>query len=87
VTINSLEKGKVIERSLKCINDLWSIVCYPYPKMFSKDKKDQKRGFTYDGNVVSFASLDEETRKQMKEIMMAVLDKRRKELNEELKIL
>lgn len=87
MTRDNLERGKVIERSIKCINDLWSIVCYPYPKMFSKDKQDQKRGFTYDGNVVSFASLDDETRKQLKEAAQSVLDKRKSELNKELETL
>lgn len=83
----TLNRGKEIEKSLECIHRLRSIMLMPYPSMFSKGKRDKNSGFIYDGNEVSFARLDEETRIKLKEEIVNILDEREKMLNDELKSL
>lgn len=86
MTKENLKRAKEIEKSIETINTLHSIVHYPYPNMFSKFK-DKRNGFCYDGDVVCFASLDEQTREELKTSIYEIIDRRREELREELEVL
>ena len=79
-----IEKANKLIRSQQCLNDLRQIVIYPYPGMFSKRKHDQKTGFCYNGDYVSFAHLDDVTKDKLKAAILTVIDDRYNELNDEI---
>ena len=79
-----IEKANKLIRSQQCLNDLRQIVIYPYPAMFSKRKHDQKTGFCYNGDYVSFAHLDDVTKDKLKAAILTVIDDRYHELNDEI---
>lgn len=80
----AIEKANKLIRSQQCLNDLRQIVIYPYPEMFSKRKHDQKTGFCYNGDYVSFAHLDDVTKDKLKAAILTVIDDRYNELNDEI---
>lgn len=86
MTNKELERAKEIERSIETLDDLLSIINFPYPKMYSakKNKKDKRTGFTDSDEVISFYCLDDKTRLELKESMHNIINKRRQELREEL---
>lgn len=80
----TIEKVNKLIHSQKCLDDLRRIVTYPYPQMFSKRKHDQNTGFCYNGNYVSFAHLDDDTKDKLKTAILAVINNRYSELNYEI---
>lgn len=83
MTKKILNRAKEIEKSLEMIDKLHYIVHCPYPKMIS-NFKDKENGFCYDGDVVCFVSLDEQTREELKKSIYEIIDRRRNELKNEL---
>lgn len=83
MTEKNLKRANEIKKSIDAIKELNRIICYPYPNMISK-YKDKRNGFYYDGDVVCFVSLDEQTREELKSSMHEVIDRRWRELEEEL---
>lgn len=81
----SIEEANKLIRSQQCLNDLRHIVTFPYSQMFSKRKHDQKTGFCYNSNCVSFANLDDATRVRLKAAIITVIDERYSEIDEEIK--
>ena len=86
MTEDDLKRAKEIEQSLITIDKLHNIVHFPYPKIIS-NFKDKKNAFYYGGDVVSFISLDEKTREELKTSIYEIINRRRTELKEELKSL
>lgn len=80
----AIEKANKLIHSQQCLDDLRRIVIYQYPEMFSKRKHDQKTGFCYNGDYVSFAHLDDITKDKLKTAILAVINDRYNELNDEI---
>lgn len=91
-----LERANELSESRECIKTLFGLVGYPYPKMYCDSKTikaqiikglDKHTGFCYDGEVVSFISLDEQTRTELKDAIHEVLMKRLEEIDKEFNAL
>lgn len=81
----SISKANKLIRAQQCLDDLRMIIAVPYPRMFSKRKRDQDTGFCYDGDYVSFANLDDTTREKIKAAILSIIDERYSEIEDEIK--
>ena len=80
--IEEYEKAEELIKSKKILRKLHDIFCFPYPKIFSPLKKLL---FYHDGYEVSFISLDEETQIELKDSIKSIIEKRLREIEDELK--
>lgn len=81
----SIEKANELIRSKKCIDDLRNILAVPYPRIFSKDKRDRQTGFCYSNDYISFSNFDDTTRERLRSAIRSVIDERYNEIEEEIK--
>ena len=83
MTNEAYEKAIELHDILDVLDEIWQISCVPYPKL---EIFKCKFGFRYseDNHVVNFCCLDKTTREELKEAIMAVVEKRRHEIKEEL---
>lgn len=68
----TLKLANKITRSIDVLNDLDCIMCAPYPQFSGHDR------------IANSAAFDEETLKKLKIIIKEFIDRRKKELQEEL---
>lgn len=71
------EHATELRRTRKILEDVNHIMTFPYPE-FSFSYKSERLN-------VDFVELDNETRKQLKEVISNVVEKRRQEIEEEFK--
>lgn len=85
MTNETYEKATELHESLRILDEVWKISCHPYPDL-EIFKRKKEFGFRYsdDSCKVNFYSLDKITREELKEAIMDVIDKRRREIKEEL---
>ena len=81
----SISEANDLIRAQRRLSDLRRIIAVPYPRMFSKRKRDQETGFCYDGDYVSFANLDDTTGEKIKAAILSVIDERYSEIEDEIK--
>lgn len=80
--IQDYEKVQDLLKSKEKLNKLRRIFCYPYPRIFCPLKKFL---FFYgDVGEICFISFDEQTQKELKESIQQVINKRLKEIEEEI---
>lgn len=80
--IQDYEKVQDLLRSKEKLNKLRRIFCYPYPRIFCPLKKFLF--FYRDTEEICFISFDEQTQKELKESIKQVINKRLKEIEEEI---
>ncbi len=71
-----------LRRTKKILEKVYNIMTFPYPE-FNIFKP--KFSFSHEHLNVDFVELDNETIKQLKEAILNVVEKRRQEIEEELK--
>lgn len=82
MTQDELRKANELNHSLETLNKLRRIFCSPYPQIHKGGKSIT---FWSGRNIdVSFASLDDQTCRELKDAIAATVDKRIKEVNQEL---
>ena len=81
----SISEANELIRVQRRLEDLRRIITYPYPKMFSKRKHDQKTGFCYESDYLSFCVLDDATREKIKAAILSIIDERDSEIEDEIK--
>lgn len=81
----SISEANGLIRAQRCLDDLRRIIAVPYPRMFSKRKHDQKTGFCYESDYLSFCVLDDTTREKIKAAILSIIDERYSEIEEEIK--
>ncbi len=80
--IQDYEKVQDLLKSKEKLNKLRRILCYPYPRILCPLKKFL---FFYgDVGEICFISFDEQTQKELKESIQQVINKRLKEIEEEI---
>lgn len=72
MNLETLKLANKITRLIDVLNDLDCIMCAPYPQ------------FSGYGRIANSAAFDEETLKKLKIIIEEFIDRRKKELQEEL---
>lgn len=71
------EQATELRRTKKILEEVDRIMTFPYPE-FSFSYKSERLN-------IDFVELDSETRKQLKEVISNVIEKRRQEIEEEFK--
>lgn len=81
----TLARAQEISSTINNLSKARRIFLSPYPNfLFTGRRWFKKRSFSDTDNVVSFAGFDKETGMQMKTAIMGVIEKRTKELREEM---
>ena len=82
MTQEELRKANELNHSLETLNMLRRIFCSPYPQI---RKRGKSIVFWTGCNIdVNFASLDDQTCRELKDAIAATVDKRIKEVKQEL---
>ena len=82
MTQDELRKANELNNSLETLNMLRRIFCSPYPQVRKRGKSIVFwSGFNID---VSFAGLDKQTCSELKDVIAATVDKRIKEIKQEI---
>ena len=79
--IQDYEKVQDLLKSKEKLNKLRRIFCYPYPYISCPLKKFW---FYRDAEEICFISFDKQTQKELKESIKQVINKRLKEVEEEI---
>ena len=79
------EKATELHDSLNILEEIWKISCARYPKLqIFKRKRELSFKYSVDDHEVNFGWLDKTTREELKEAIMGVVEKRIREIKEEL---
>ena len=81
--IEEYKKAKELLESKEILRKLQDIFYYPYPRIFSPLKK---LSFFHKSPLIEvcFISLDEETQKELKDAIKSIIEKRLREIEDEL---
>ena len=80
MTEEEVRKAEELIKSKRILNDLWKIMCLPYPAIFNS----RRIFFGRDYREINFASFDETTREELKKAIKDVINKRTEEIDKEL---
>lgn len=78
------EQATKLRRTKEILKEVHLIMTFPYPD-FNIFKPKFFFSYKSEGLNVDFLDLDDKTRKQLKEAILNVVEKRRQEIEEELK--
>jgi hypothetical protein len=80
MTEKEVRKAEELIKSKETLDRLWFIIGKPYPAIF----KNRRIFFGANYREISFASFDETTREELKKAIRDVINKRTKEIDNEL---
>ena len=80
MTEEEVKKAEELIESKRILNDLWKIMCLPYPTIFNS----RRIFFGADYREINFACFDKTTREELKKAIKDVINKRTKEIDKEL---
>lgn len=80
MTEKEIRKAEKLLESKRVLDDLWKIICLPYPAIF----KNRRIFFGANYREINFASFDETTREELRKAIKDVINKRDKEIDKEL---
>lgn len=81
-SIDKLHKLLAVQENLKKIEYMMTT---PYPRIFSKFKRDEHTGFRYGGEYVDLDDLDAVSSKEIRAAITAIVKERYKALDDEIK--